>query len=56
MERGGNGDVSIGPICHLNVKMVCEVLRARLGHHESLIALALGNLILVKNKKHMQQH
>lgn len=49
----GGKNVSLGLICHLNEKIVCEVLRARRGHHESLIAWALRNLILVQNKKQM---
>ena len=49
----GGKNVSLGLICHLNEKRVCEVLRAWPGHHESLIALAPRNLILVQNKKQM---
>ena len=48
----GGKNVSLGLICHLN-KRVCEVLRAWLGHHESLIASAPRYLILVQNKKQM---
>lgn len=30
----GGTNVYIGLLCHLNDKMVCEVLRAKLGYHE----------------------